>query len=172
MPTRAGLSAIESARNSVVERARRYRAPALRGKGNGGRRRAPDAKAGGGSVTTGRTTRVVVRRVGPLSVLKVSALFYLSLGLVLLVAGMLLWAGAHAVGLIANVESLMGDIGFTDFRLEGGQIMRAWLIVGGVLVVGGSIANVLMAVLYNLLADVVGGVKLLLGEDRTGPPPG
>jgi hypothetical protein len=164
VPTRAGLSAISAARSSVVERARRYGSPALRGKDSGNRAAEP-GRVGRDSPSSGRTTGVVVRRVAPLSVLKVSVLFYLSAGLVLLVAGVLLWSGAHAVGLIGNLESFMGDIGFSDFRLEGDQVLKAWLIVGSVLVVGGSFANLLMAMLYNLLADVVGGVKLLLAED-------
>lgn len=170
MPTRAGLSAISAARSSVVERVRRYGAPAPRGKGDGRRATRHVAKAGSASRSSGRTTGVVVRRVAPVSVLKVSALLYLSAGLILLVAGVLLWIGAHSVGLIGNLESFMGDIGFTDFRLEGGQVMKAWLIVGLVLVVGGSFANLLAAMLYNLLADVVGGVKLLLAQEDAEPP--
>ncbi|HEV2768409.1 MAG TPA: DUF3566 domain-containing protein [Acidimicrobiales bacterium] len=170
MPTRAGLNAIHGARSSVVERARRYRPPARRGRDDGATGKEPGPAKGRRSSSSARTTGVVLRRVAPGSVLKVSALFSLSLGLVLLVAGVLLWSAAHSVGLISNLESFMGDIGFTDFRLEGGQVMKAWLIVGGVLVVGGTLAGVLMAMLYNLLADVVGGVRLLLQEDETQSP--
>ena len=165
MPTRAGLNAIHGARSSVVERARRYGPPARRGRGGGATDKAPRPAKERRSSSSARTTGVVLRRVAPGSVLKVSALFSLSLGLVLLVAGVLLWSAAHSVGLIGNLESFMGDIGFTDFRLEGDQVMKAWLIVGGVLVVGGTFAGVLMAMLYNLLADVFGGVRLLLQED-------
>lgn len=172
MPTKAGLSAIQAARSSVVARARRYGAPARRDGGDGGGSEARGATAGRPSVRTARTTGVVVRRFAPGSVLKVSVLFYLSMGLILLVAGVLLWAGAHSIGLIDNFESFMSDIGFTDFRIEGRQVMRGWLVVGGVLVVGGSFANLLMAVLYNLLADVIGGIRLVLEEDDPSSPRG
>ena len=175
MPTRAGLNAIHAARSSVGEAARRYGSPTrrARGEGNDGRSKAPGAaEANRSSASSVRTTGVVVRRVAPGSVLKVAALFSLSLGLILLVAGVLLWSGAHSIGLIGNLETFMADIGFTDFRLEGAQVMKAWLIVGGVLVVGGTFASVLMALLYNLLADLMGGVRLLLQEDDTTPPRG
>lgn len=116
-----------------------------------------------------RTSRVVLRRIDPISVIKVSVLFYLSLCIALFTAGALLWAAAHAVNLITNLESFMADVGFTDFRLDGTQLMRALAIAGGALVVAGSLANLLMAMLYNLISDVVGGVKVLLVEDDAKP---
>lgn len=112
-----------------------------------------------------RTSRVVVGRVDPLAVLKLSLLFYLSSCIVLLVAGALLWSAASSAGVIDNVENFITEIGFDDFRFLPGQILRAAGLGGLVLVVAGSCANVLMAVLYNLIADVVGGLKLTLVED-------
>ncbi len=116
-----------------------------------------------------RSTRVTVRHIDPRSALRVSALFYLSMSLALFVAGALLWTGANAVGLVDNIESFMDEIGFTDFQLRTGQFLKASLIVGFVLTLGGSAANLLMAVLYNLLSDTFGGVKVVLGEDHPGP---
>jgi hypothetical protein len=98
-------------------------------------------------------------------VLKLSLLFYLSSCLVLLVAGVLLWSAASSAGVIDNVENFITEIGFDQFRFLPGQILRASALGGLVLVVAGSCANVLMAVLYNLISDVVGGVKLTLVED-------
>lgn len=112
-----------------------------------------------------RTSRVVLRRVDPWSVLKLSLLFYLCVCLVLLVAGALLWAGASAAGVIGNVESFIADIGFDEFRFIPGDILRASTIGGLVLVVAGTIANTLLAVLFNLMGDIVGGLKVTLAED-------
>jgi hypothetical protein len=112
-----------------------------------------------------RTSRVVMRRVDPWSVLKLSLLFYLCMCLVLLVAGSLLWAAASAAGVIGNIESFVADIGFDDFRFIPGDILRASTIGGLVLVVAGTLANTLLAVLFNLMADIVGGLKVTLAED-------
>jgi hypothetical protein len=112
-----------------------------------------------------RTSRVVLRRIDPWSVLKLSLLFYLCVCLVMLVAGALLWAGASAAGVIGNIESFVADIGFDDFRFIPGDILRASTIGGLVLVVAGTIANTLLAVLFNLMCDIVGGLKVTLAED-------
>ena len=112
-----------------------------------------------------RSTAVVLRRVHPASVLRVSALFYLGVSLALFIAGVLLWVGANVIGLVGNVESFMDEIGFTDFRLRPTPLLLASALVSVVLVFTGSLANYLMAVLYNLIADVVSGIKVVLTED-------
>jgi hypothetical protein len=116
-----------------------------------------------------RVSRVVVRRLDPWTVLKVSALFYLSMFVVLLTAGVLLWIGANAAGVIENVESFMSSVGFTDFEFLPGQILRTSAIIGLVLVIAGTAANVLMAVLYNLIGDVVGGIQVTLADEERRP---
>jgi hypothetical protein len=130
---------------------------------------APKARAAATVRRTGpRTSRIVIGRVDPWAVLKLSLLFYLSACVVLLVAGVLLWSAAASVGVIDNVENFIAEIGFDNFRFLPGQILRAAGLGGLVLVVAGSCANVLMTVLYNLIADVVGGLKITLVEDDAG----
>lgn len=116
----------------------------------------------------GRRVRLVVRRIEPLTVLRFSVLLYLTLYLVILVAGMVLWAAATATGLRGNVEKFIGELIASDgFSLLGATMAKASILGGAVLVVLGSGANVLFAVLYNLIADVVGGVVVLF-EERPG----
>lgn len=131
-------------------------------KGSPGTARTPKAPP----PSTIRTSRLVIRRLDPWTVLKVSILFYLSLCIVLLVAGVMLWLGARSIGVIGNVESFMDSIGFTDFEFRAGQILRGSALGGMVLVVAGTFGNVLMATLYNLINDVVGGLKVTLAEDE------
>ncbi len=107
----------------------------------------------------------MVKRLDPWSVLKVSLLFYLSMFLILLVALVGLWAAANSVGVVDNIESFMDSIGFTDFTFEANQLLRAVALGGAVLVLAGTFGNVVMAVLYNVISDVVGGLKITLGED-------
>ena len=120
------------------------------------------------TVAQGRRVRLVVRRVEPWTVLRFSVLLYLTVYLVILVAGMALWAAATATGLRENVEKFIGElIASDDFSLLGPAVAKASILGGAVLVVMGSGANVLMAVLYNLISDVVGGV-IVLFEERPG----
>ena len=88
--------------------------------------------------------------------------------LVFLVAGAVLWAAATATGLRHNIEKFIGDlIASDDFRILGGTMFRASVLGGLVMVILGTGANVLFAVLYNLISDVVGGITVVF-EERPG----
>lgn len=113
----------------------------------------------------GRRSRLVIRRVDPWTVLKFSALLYVSLYFVVLVAGVVLWSAATAAGVRSNVESFIGQLIASDhFRFQAGKILQASAIGGAVLVVLGSLTNVLMSVLFNLISDVVGGIGISVEE--------
>jgi hypothetical protein len=119
-------------------------------------------------VTQGRRVRLVVRRIEPWTVLKFSVLLFATLYLVILVAGLVLWAAATATGVRHNVEKFIGDLIASDnFHLLGGTVVRASVLGGALLVVLGSGATVLFAVLYNLISDVVGGVIVVFEERPT-----
>lgn len=110
--------------------------------------------------------RRVLRKIDAWSVLKVSALFYLTLVLVLLLAGVLLWAAGSSVGVISSVEKFMRSVGFEGFTFVGGQLLRGFVAFGLVLVVLGTGLAVLMAVVYNLISDVVGGIQYIVLEEE------
>jgi hypothetical protein len=113
----------------------------------------------------GRRVRLVIRRIEPLTVLKVSVLFWASIYVILLVAAVMLWTAATVTGLRENVESFVGElIAAEEFTFKAGQLLRASVVGGAVLVGLGSFASVMMAVLYNLIADVVGGVAVIFEE--------
>lgn len=97
--------------------------------------------------------------------LRLSALFYVSVVAILLVAGTLLWVLADVVGIVDNIETFVEDIGFDDFHFLPGRILRGAILGGAVLVLVGSGLNVLLAVLYNLIADMVGGIQVTVLEE-------
>lgn len=100
--------------------------------------------------------------------LKFSVLLFATLYLVFLVAGLVLWAAATATGLRENIERFIGDlIASDDFRILGPTMLRASVVGGLLLVVLGTGANVLFAVLYNLISDVVGGIAVVFEERPT-----
>jgi len=113
----------------------------------------------------GRRSRLIIRRVDPWTVLKFSVLLYLSMYFVILVAGIVLWAVATATGVRGNIESFVGQLIASDnFKFEASQILRSSVIGGALLVMVGSAANILMAVLFNLISDVVGGIGISVEE--------
>ena len=127
-------------------------------------------------MTQGRRVRLVVRRVEPWTVLKFSVLLFATLYLVILVAGLVLWAAATATGVRHNVEKFIGDLIASDnFHLLGGTVVRASVLGGALLVLLGTGANVLFAVVYNLISDVIGGIIVVFEERptrrRSGRPP-
>ena len=58
----------------------------------------------------GRRVRRVIRKVEPWTVLRFSVFFYLSICLVLLVAGVALWQVANSTGVRDNVEGFVGEL--------------------------------------------------------------
>jgi membrane-associated protease RseP (regulator of RpoE activity) len=100
--------------------------------------------------------------------MKFSVLLFSTVYLVMLVAGLVLWGAATATGARENVEKFIGElVASEDFRILGPTMLRASVVGGFVLVVLGTGANVLLAVVYNLISDVVGGVMVVF-EERPG----
>jgi len=125
----------------------------------------------------GRRTRVVIRQIAPLSVLKTSLLFYFCVWLIVFLALAIIYMLMSAVGAVDSLEKLLGlffsppgqDIstrGATPIEIDEGVVFT-WLFVGGcVMTVVWALLNVLAAFLYNLISDVVGGVEVTLAERR------
>ena len=111
----------------------------------------------------------MVRRVDAWTVCKVSALFYASLLVVVLVADAVLWLAATATGVMGHVDKFIAKLfALQTFHFKVGQVVRATVLGGIALVVLGTVVNVVTAVLYNLISDVVGGVELgIVEEDPT-----
>jgi hypothetical protein len=118
-----------------------------------------------------RKVKRIVRHVDPWSVLKLSMLFYVCLFVVFMVAGTLLWNLAGAAGTISSIESFVKDIGaFKTFSFDGATIFRASFLAGLILVIAGSGFNVLLVVLFNLISDLVGGIRVTVIEEETARP--
>jgi len=114
-----------------------------------------------------RQARVVLRKVGPWSVLKISFLFYLCVMVVILGAMMILYAILGAIGALDSLTRLIRDL-FADqsFQIHGGWLFSRGLSIGLALVVLWTLINVFIVFLYNLLSDVVGGIEVTLSERR------
>ena len=114
-----------------------------------------------------RKARVVLRKVEPWSVFKISFFFYLCVMVVILGAMMILYAILGAIGALDSLTRLIRDL-FADqsFEIHGGWLFTRGLSIGLVLVVLWTLINVFIVFLYNLLSDVVGGIEVTLSERR------
>ena len=102
-----------------------------------------------------------------MSVLKVSSLLFLTFTLVLLVAGVILWFAGTVLGAVDGVERFMSVLGFDSFRFVGPQLLRGFVAAGLVVVLAGTGFCVFVATVYNLIADVVGGIQFVVLEEDT-----
>jgi len=117
-----------------------------------------------------RRYRQTVQKLDLWSVLKLSLCFYLCGLIVTIVAGVVLWLIADAFGVIHDVEHFMGDLlSSKDFKFLSAQILEGTILVGLVLVALMTIITVVAAAFYNLFAELVGGVEVVIVEDDIGP---
>jgi Transmembrane domain of unknown function (DUF3566) len=169
-------------------------------------RRAPKRKA-----RRGLRVRQRLWSIDPWSVFKLSVLFYICVCLIVVVAGTLLWNVGRSAGTIDDVENFITRMGaygtctlkaevpagtpfeqdddcaddevlVGGYKFDDGTIFRVAAIGGGILVVAGSIGNVLMVVLLNLLNELTGGLRYAVvkepiprqaaGRQRGVRPPG
>ena len=64
---------------------------------------------------------------------------------------------------------LRSSIGFENFTFSLGQLLRGFVAFGLVVVALGTGLSVLMAVIYNLISDVAGGIELSVLEEDVRP---
>lgn len=108
-----------------------------------------------------------VRSVDLWSVLKVSICFYLCALIVMLVAGVMLWWIASAAGVVASVESFVGElVNNKDFRLLSWEVLRAATLIGLVVVCLLTVMTVLAAAFYNLFSELLGGIEVTVVEQE------
>jgi hypothetical protein len=121
-----------------------------------------------------RRAKLVVKRVDPWSVLKFSLLFSLCLLIVFVVAVAALYFALQALGVfdtlnefIRNItEANIGDAktGGVEVPISAFEVIGVAAIIGLINVVLVTAISTLGAFLYNLCADIVGGVEVTLAE--------
>jgi hypothetical protein len=119
-----------------------------------------------------RRTRVVIRSVSPLSVLKLSLVFYFCVMLILYFALLIVYMILSAAGAIEAFGRVLGNLfakgnstlGPTPVHIDGKLVFTYLFIAGCVFTLVWSLINVFLAFLYNLTSDIVGGVEVTLAQ--------
>ncbi|NXY92897.1 DUF3566 domain-containing protein [Streptomyces sp. BR123] len=153
-----------------------YAAPSGPGAPRGAGDTAAQRKPRTGARVTPRTrkARLRVAKADPWSVMKVSFLLSIALGVCTVVAAAVLWMVMDAMGVFSTVGSTISEA--TGSSESNGFDLQAFLSLPRVLIFTSVIAVIdvvlatalatLGAFIYNLSAGFVGGVELTLAEDE------
>jgi hypothetical protein len=122
-----------------------------------------------------RRTRVVIRRISPMSVLRFSVIFYFCVMLIVFFALLIIYAVLSAAGAMDSFAKVLGwvfgngtsTLGPEPVKINGGEVFTILFIAGCVWTVVWSVITVFLVFLYNLISDIVGGIEVTLAE----PPP-
>ncbi|WP_419842427.1 DUF3566 domain-containing protein [Candidatus Poriferisodalis sp.] len=118
-----------------------------------------------------RRTHRILRHIDPWSVFKVSVLLYACSYVAVLGAGVLLWNAAQRSGLVDNVESFISEVGsYESWSIDGMVIFRRARIIGLVVATVGVAVNVVLTIMFNLISDLTGGIRLTVLADDHRPP--
>ncbi len=104
-----------------------------------------------------------VRRIETGTVLLFSLLSYLGLFVVFQVAVLVIYLVASGGGLLHHLQDFLVRTGFKSVHM--GTIVFEISFFGGLVMVAiGTVVNLVLAVVYNLVSDIVGGVAIIADE--------
>ena len=106
--------------------------------------------------------RMVLRTIDPFSVLKFGAVANLAVAAIGVLAGTFVIRAVVGAGLVEQVCGIAEDVGFLTCDLDPGRWTRQLLLLGLVWAVLQTVLGVLLAVLYNLIAGITGGIGVMM----------
>jgi fructose-specific phosphotransferase system IIC component len=124
-------------------------------------------------MATVRRVRRIIRKIDPWTALKVSAVVWAVVAIAMVLGSVIFWSVFERAGIPAKLTSFMVEITLID---EGSQpfanveqffrVVVFGSVVWWVLATG---TTVLMAITYNLVSDVVGGLEVVVLEETLNP---
>lgn len=111
-----------------------------------------------------RRVRRIIRRVDPWTVLKVSLVFNAISATVFVLGLWVMWSLLLQKDIPGSITDLFDQVKIT-FVIDGETWGRVVIFLGIVWTIAATAAMTLGAVLYNLIADLVGGVELTVLEE-------
>lgn len=118
-----------------------------------------------------RTVRLTVSAVDPWSVMKMSFLMSVAIGIATIVAFVVLWVVLQATGVMSGLESTMSELAGAESaeRIVGifgfGRVVAAGFIIAVINIVLMTALSTLAAFIYNIGSLIAGGFSLTLTDD-------
>jgi hypothetical protein len=125
-------------------------------------------------VTKARKARLVLGRVDPWSVMKLSFLLAIGLAIIALVAVTILWSVLDSMGVFDSVGQTVESVTRSSDNAQGinildyvafNKVFSLTALLVGINVILMTALGTLAAFLYNLAASLVGGLHVTLTED-------
>ncbi|MEV7020647.1 DUF3566 domain-containing protein [Kitasatospora sp. NPDC093558] len=137
------------------------------------RRPGTNAPAAGPGLGRTRKARLRVTKVDPWSVMKVSFLLSLAVGIIIIVAAAVLWMTLDSLGVFDSLSKTLKDVTGSDSNgginimdyIGFGKVMTFTSLIAVVDVVLLTALSTLSAFIYNAAAGFTGGVELTLAEE-------
>lgn len=117
-----------------------------------------------------RRVRMTISKVDPLSALKLSFLISVGIGIMIVVASITLWFVMDAMHVWARIDDLLVTLN-SEPLLELGQFMDFGRVVSFAVVVGVievvllTLFGTVLALLYNVIAMLVGGLYITVTDE-------
>lgn len=118
----------------------------------------------------GRPQRIVrqvatISRIDPWSVLKLSLIFYFCALLIAMIGLTVFWTVLVRMGVIQQFTDFLDKLQLA-LVINGGNMARAIFLVGVLNVVLWTGINVFLVFLYNLVVDLIGGLRIELDAEE------
>jgi preprotein translocase subunit SecY len=121
-----------------------------------------------------RRVRRIIRKVDSWTVFKVSAIFWMVVGLSLILGFVMFWSVVDASGIPDRLVETLTSIGLfeqgTDPFADSERFLRIAVFGSITLAVAATGLTTLAAVMYNLISDVVGGIEFVVLEEVLSAP--
>lgn len=140
----------------------------------GGTRRPAAPPVASGGLGRTRKARLRVTKADPWSVMKVSFLLSLAVGIIIIVAAAVLWMTLDSLGVFDSLAKTLKDVTGSDTNGGGlnlmdyvgfGKVMTFTSLIAVVDVVLLTALSTLSAFIYNAAAGFTGGIELTLAEE-------
>ncbi|WP_241698373.1 DUF3566 domain-containing protein [Flaviflexus huanghaiensis] len=117
-----------------------------------------------------RRAHMTISRIDPWSALKVSFLLAVGLGIMIVVSAIVLWMVFDAMNVFASVRDLLETLGSEPLLelmqyLEFGRVVSFSIIVAVIDIVLFTFLGGIMAILYNVIAMLVGGTHITITDE-------
>ncbi|MBM9432187.1 DUF3566 domain-containing protein [Flaviflexus equikiangi] len=113
---------------------------------------------------------MTISRIDPWSALKVSFLLAVGIGVMIVISTVVVWNVLDAMNVFASIRDLLETLGSAPLLelmqyLEFGRVVSFSIIVAVIDIVLLTFLGAIIAVLYNLIAMLVGGTHITITDE-------